>query len=402
MLMKKILVLPDGNWLAHTSRPLEIAKLLRQIGHEIIFAGDGHYLELARKIGFPTFSLLTVDPDQSLVVSRKGRVNYYNYEFTKVCVDEELKILEKIKPDLVLADWRLSISTSCELAGIPLVCIMNAAWTNYYTVRTRAPEHLKITQILGKKFTTLFIPWIKNFIISYDIRDINKYRREKGLEGYINFWDVIKGDLNLLVDIPEYGPTVDLPDNYKYIGPIMWEPEVQIPNWLEKLDTTKPTIYFTMGSTGNPSFFEKAIEIFGDSEYQCIMTTAGMVESSNVPENFFIVDYAPGSVILEKSDIVVCHGGNGTIYQAMCKGVSIIGIPTMHDQEFNLDMVEELGIGIHLSELKFQPAHLVRAVQKILSNKSYKENSQHYKKILENYNGPSTGAQLIETYLENI
>jgi len=91
-----------------------------------------------------------------------------------------------------------------------------------------------------------------------------------------------------------------------------------------------------MGSTGYARFFEQAIEIFGNSEYQCIMTTAGMVSLSCIPENFYVTDYAPGSKIMEKSDVVVCQGGNGTIYQAMSKGVPIIGIPTMHDQEFNL------------------------------------------------------------------
>ncbi len=398
---KKILVMPDGNWLAHTSRPLEVAKLLRKIGHDIVFAGEGNYMELPRKNGFQTFPITTFDPIHSLAISRSGRVNYYTYDFTKECVEEEQILFEKTKPDLVLADWRHSIGTSCELAGIPLAVILNAAWTNYDTVRVKAPEHLKITQILGKQITTWFIPWIKNFILTFDIRPINKFRRHMGLRPLKNLWDVIKGDLNLIVDIPEYGPTKDLPTNFHYIGPILWEPDVQTPNWLEELDSERPTLYFTMGSTGNPSFFEQAIEIFGNSEYQCMMTTAGMVELSNVPENFFVVDYAPGSKIMEKSDIVVCHGGNGTIYQAMSKGVPIIGIPTMHDQEFNLDRVVDLGIGIHLSELKFKPSHLVAAVEKILSEKSYKENAQRYKNILDGYNGPSKGAQLIDAYLKN-
>jgi UDP:flavonoid glycosyltransferase YjiC (YdhE family) len=154
-----------------------------------------------------------------------------------------------------------------------------------------------------------------------------------------------------------------------------------------------------MGSTGYARFFEQAIEIFGDSEYQCIMTTAGMTIPENVPDNFYIIDYAPGSKIMEKSDLVVCQGGNGTIYQAMSKGVPIIGIPTMHDQEWNLDRVESLGIGIHLSELNFRPAHLEEAVRKILSANSYRRNAEVYKEILKRYNGPYTGAKYIDSFL---
>ena len=399
---KKILIMPDGNWLSHTSRPLAVAKILRQIGHNVVFAGEGNYMELPRKNGFQIIPIVTNDPEHGLVVSRSGRVNYYNYEFMNKCVREEMELFEKVKPDLVLTDWRISASTSCELMGIPLAAIMNAAWTNYDTANYKAPEHLKITQVLGKQITTWFIPWIKNFILSYDIRPTNRFRRHNGLKPLKNLWEVIKGDLNLLVDIPEYGPTKDLPSNFHYVGPIFWEPEVQAPVWLENLDTEKPTIYFTMGSTGNPSFFEQAIEIFGNTEYQCIVTTAGLIKLNHVPENFFVVDYAPGSKIMEKSDIVVCHGGNGTIYQAMSNGVSIIGIPTMHDQEFNLDRVVDLGIGVHLSELKFKPEHLIEAVEKILSEKSYKENAHYYKNIMAKYNGPSKGAQLIDSYLEKI
>lgn len=76
---------------------------------------------------------------------------------------------------------------------------------------------------------------------------------------------------------------------------------------------------------------------------------------------------------MEKSDVVICRGGNGTIYQAMSKGVLIIGIPTMHDQEWNFDRVQDLGFGIHLSELKFKSDHLIRAVEAIFTNEAYRE-----------------------------
>ena len=396
---KKILVMPDGNWLAHTSRSLEVAKSLRQVGLDVVFAGEGQYIKLPREKGFPIFPIITLNPEHVLAVSRRGRVNHYDYDLTKRCVKEELKLFDKVKPDLVLADWRLSLSTSCELAGIPLAVILNAAWTDYYTVRIRAVEHFTGTRLLGKRIATSIAPWLKSFILKFDIRPINKFRREKGLKAHKNLWDIMRGDLNLLPDIPEYAPTKDLPSNFHYIGPVVWEPETKPPGWLEKVDPESPTIYFTMGSTGYARFFKQAIEIFGNSKYQCIMTTAGLADLTDIPENFFVADYAPGSKIMEKSDVVVCHGGNGTIYQAMSKGVPIIGIPTMHDQEFNLQRVEDLGIGINLSELKFKPSHLIDAVEMVLTKRSYKENSLRYKQILAKYHGPQKGAQLIDSFI---
>jgi len=397
--MKKILIMPDGNWLSHTSRPLEIAKVLRQMGHEIIFASEGEYMKLPRAEGFKVLPIRTINPDHVLKCSRDGRANWYDYDLIKACVKAELNLIENVKPDLVLTDFRLPLSTSCELADVPLAVILNASWTNYYSVRVKAPEHLGITQVLGRKITTLLTPLIKKLILSIDARPFNKFRKEFNLSVRKNIWDIWRGDINLIVDIPEYGPTENLPGNFHFIGPIVWEPNIDSPKWLENLDHERPTLYFTMGSTGFPRFFEQAIEIFGNTEYQCIMTTAGMVKLKNIPDNFYVVDYAPGSKIMEKSDLVVCQGGNGTIYQAMSHGVPIIGIPTMHDQEWNLDRVESLGIGIHLSELKFKPEHLSNAVKKVITEESYKTNALEQKVILEQYNGPRKGAKVINDYL---
>ena len=399
--MGRILAMPDGNWLSHTSRTFEVAKVLRQIGHEVVFASDGEYMKLPRDSGFPVLSIITIDPDRVLACSRSGRANWYDYPLIEECVEAELELFDSFQPDLVLSDFRLPLSTSCEIAGVPLAVLLNASWTNYYAVRVKAPEHLSITNIFGKRIANLFVPWVKNLIITFDARPFNRFRREHSLQPFANIWDVWKGDLNLIVDIPEYGPTTNLPDNFHYIGPIMWEPDLPAPMWLEQLDSSRPVLYFSMGSTGYPRFFEQAINIFGNADYQCVMTTAGLVSLSDIPDNFYVTEYAPGSKIMEKSDMVVCHGGNGTIYQAMASGVPIIGIPTMHDQEFNLDRVEALGIGIHLSELKFKPEHLETAVGKILSHDSYKDNAMHYKNSMSQYEGPQNGARLIDDWLNH-
>jgi UDP:flavonoid glycosyltransferase YjiC (YdhE family) len=282
-----------------------------------------------------------------------------------------------------------------------MAMILNAAWTNYYSVPVRAPEHLKIARIAGSWLANLLAPMGKSWINKSGNKGFNKYRKEYGLPLRSNIYDTWRGDLNLMVDIPAYGPTNNLPSNFHYIGPIIWEPDIESPTWWKELEPNKPTIYFTMGSTGYARFFNQAIEIFGDSKYQCIMTTAGMLQTSTVPNNFFIVDYARGSEIMKLSDVVVCQGGNGTIYQAMSYGVPIIGIPTMHDQEYNLDRVEALGMGIQLSEIYFKPTDLVDAVEEILNNEKYRISARYYMDILSEYNGPKRGAELIDLFLQS-
>ncbi len=178
-------------------------------------------------------------------------------------------------------------------------------------------------------------------------------------------------DLNLIVDIPSYTPQHNLPANFHFVGPIVWEPNIPPPEWLGSLDKNRPVIYFTMGSTGFEKFFKVAVDLFADTRYQVIFTAGGMKLPAARPANFFIEDYAPGLKLMEVSNLVVCHGGNGTIYQALSQGVPIIGIPTMHDQWFNMERVEELGVGIKLNEKKFKPEHLADAVERILAGSEF-------------------------------
>ncbi len=72
---KRILVMPDGNWLSHVSRPFDIAKVLREMGHDVLFASDGYYMKLPREVGFEVLPIKTISPDRVLACSRRGRTN---------------------------------------------------------------------------------------------------------------------------------------------------------------------------------------------------------------------------------------------------------------------------------------------------------------------------------------
>lgn len=391
--------MPDGSWLAHVSRPLAIAVALRDLGHEVLFAGEGDYLRLAREQGFATSPCRGIPPDHVLRCSRQGRASWFA-GYLEGLVEEDGRVFAGLRPDLVLGDFRLSLSTSCELARIPLAMIVNASWTNHYAVRIKAPEHLAATRVLGKPIADLLAPLLRRIVTHHDAGPFRRLRRRLGLEPRGNIWDMWRGDLTLIVDTPTYGPTRQLPESFHYIGPIVWEPEVPAPPWLEALDGGKPTLYFTMGSTGFPRFFGEAVRTFGGSEFQCVMTTAGMARFDSLPPNFFCCDYAPGTRIMEKASVVVCHGGNGTIYQAMSRGVPVIGIPTMHDQEFNLDRVVDLGMGLHLSELRFRPEHLVAAIHEVLGDPRYRQAAERQRAEVERFrDAPRRGAELIDAFL---
>jgi len=214
---------------------------------------------------------------------------------------------------------------------------------------------------------------------------------------------VIQGDLTLLADVPEYGPTTAArPPHVHYVGPILWEPDFPDPPWLERLDPDRPTLYITMGSTGDPLFFEKATRYFGGSRYQVVMTTGGLsVDIPEVPSNFFIEEFARGDRIVAKSHVVINHGGNGSIYQALAGGVPVIGAPYHVDQDVNLQIVERLGCGIRLSNDRNLFPTLERAIEEVLANSKYRRAAKAVQQSIRDHGGATRAAAIIDSYLRS-
>ena len=438
--MKKILVLPYGPALSHVSRAMEVAKGLRVRQHEVIFASDGDFMRLPREEGFRVLPLKVLDQFVLAGKTHHGRMDWYDDATVAEHVAAELKLLGEIKPDLVLSDFRLTAGTSAELAGIPHASILNASWTNYCSAHSKAPKNgsflfygrlmRRILSRCARPFDRLrrakklagegtlsdirkcvaLIAECAEFGPRMGIRanspyvwelntgaePLNRFRRARNLAGEGNLFDAMKGDITLMADCPEFGPTRDLPANFHYVGPITWEPQIDTPAWLGKLDSSRPTIYVSMGASGYYRVFDLMAYLFGDTAYQCVMTTANLPNPSSYPANFFVTDYAAGRQILRKSDLMICQGGNGTIYQALSCGVPLICIPTHGDQYNNSLRVAELGLGIHLTDI----ARLKHSVAEILNAPRYRENARKFAAILQSYNGPETAAARIHEFLD--
>jgi UDP:flavonoid glycosyltransferase YjiC (YdhE family) len=156
-----------------------------------------------------------------------------------------------------------------------------------------------------------------------------------------------------------------------------------------------------MGSTGPQAAFESAIKILGNSSYQVMMTLGSLVKRNGLdplPPGFFVARFASGDVLASKADLMICHGGNGTAYQALHAGIPVISLPTIKDQHWNAFRLSELGVGKTVSS----PNELLGAVEEILKNPGFNQAAGEFSKILKDYQGPQTAAKLIHKYVQNL
>jgi MGT family glycosyltransferase len=402
---KTIAVFCDGGFLAHVTRSFEVGRALRHcFGHRVIFCCEGPYTHILRDAGFEVVPVFTVDRDVTMDIARKGTPPSLSW-WKSICeqsVASDLQALDEIRPDAVVADMRWSMSTSARAYRLPYVAIANACWTDRFAQVIEPPEGHITSKLLGKWLARAVSPTLIQLGQKYVGLGYRDVRRRHGLEPLRSMFEAFEGDITLMPDLPEFMPVVrNTPPSFRYIGPLLWDANIGLPKWFSKLQPGRPTIYFTMGSTGDTKFFEEAVRVFGNTEFQVLITTGGLAEIANPPPNVFIAKYAPGDALMAVSDVVVSHGGNGTVYQALSCGVPVIGFPTMFDQEINMRQVEALGIGLQMSNREYTGAALDRAVRKVLNETRYRDRCRQLAARISRMDGRRRAALHIHDFLQH-
>jgi MGT family glycosyltransferase len=397
---KTVAIFTDGGFLAHVTRSFEVAQVLaRSFDHRVVFCGTGPYMHIPADAGFEVRPVYTIDRDVTMQLARRAglcNLGWWRNECER-SVASDLEVLQSLEPDIAVGDMHWSLCTSARVHGVPYVAITNAAWTRYYAEPIEPPQGHFSTRVLGERLCRALFPRIKNVLTWYYSLGYTKLRDRYKLPPLHSIHDLIEGDMTLLADVPEFmATTPDMPGNYRYVGPILWEADLPRPRWLEQLDRDRPTLYFTMGSTGDVQFFNEAIRVFGDTEYQVLITTGGLANLGAVPSNIFVEQYPNGQALMEVSDAVISHGGNGTVYQALSRGVPIIGFPSIFDQEINMQRVSALGVGLRMWRSQYDAHALKQAVDQILFDSTYRERCRRLAQRIAYFDGPRRAAVHID------
>jgi UDP:flavonoid glycosyltransferase YjiC (YdhE family) len=358
-----VLVIGDSISLAHVARAMVAARLLTSAGSKVTFATGPAHQALARQEGFEPREVDCVPPEKAIAAIRSGS-HIFDLATVERYVAADLALIENVAPDWIVADFRLSLNISCELARVPYWNIVNGYMTHYYSAPQSPPKTFPLTRLFGQRISRRLFPTLKRQVLRYYAFNFNRSRKRHGLKYGGDMLRIMESPhTNLIADLPEFIPCANLPPSFRYIGPLIWEPKVPEPEWLDAVDPARPCVYVTMGSTGEGDLFRRALTALAGAGYQVLTTTGGQIDE--LPPGVFAAKYAPGSALARRSVATVCHGGSLTIYQSLAEGVPVVAIPTFHDQETNAERLEATGLGAALHPRRWTPAELVAAVERV-------------------------------------
>lgn len=346
---RRILFVAEAVTLAHVVRPIVLARSLDPTQYDITLACDDRYLKLFGELSFPQRALATLPTAQFLDNLAKGRP-VYDVETLRSYVREDLALLEEIKPDLVVGDFRLSLSISARVAGIPYTTITNAYWSPYSKLPFPLPEH-PMTKVLGVWLAQRLFDLVRPAVFALHARPLNQVRREYGLASLgIDLRCVYTdADQVLYADIPELVPMAPLPANHHWLGPIVWSPNVPKPDWWDDLPTDRPIVYVALGSSGqNERILPIILQGLADLPVTVMAATFGRGLPIAPPGNAYLADFLPGTEAAARSELVICNGGSLATHQALVAGVPVIGVVSNMDQHLNMLGLEGKGVGMRL------------------------------------------------------
>ena len=342
---KKVLLVSESVTLAQIVRLVELGRALDPARYEVVFA-SGRFPDIVFDgIPWRQVPIWTLSDKQVTRALASGRRLHSKRTLARY-VREELELLEREKPDLVVGDFRLSLTISAPVSGVPFASFINAYWSPY--ARRDAfplPDH-PIVRLLGEDMAAKYFPRALPAVFRHFAAPVNALRRRYGLAPVGGLLEALThGDWTLYPDVAELTPTENLPASHRYLGPVIWSPRMPLPSWWDDLDPSKPTVYVTLGSSGKIALLPRVVEALSGQGVNVLLATAGRVQRDDWPAGFFVADYLPGDVAAARSDLVLCNGGSATVYQALNEGVPVLGLPWNLDHYLTMSAVLHAGAG---------------------------------------------------------
>ena len=201
-------------------------------------------------------------------------------------------------------------------------------------------------------------------------------------------------------------PGIPLPPEFHYTGPFHDDDGREpTPFAWEKLNG-KPLVYASLGTMLNGllrihiTILEAAERL---PEVQFVFSIGRDINPEIVgpiPSNMIVVAAAPQIELLKWAALCVTHAGLNTALESLGQGVPMIAIPLGYDQPGVAARIAYHGVGesIELDDLSTDT--LLRSIQKVLADPSYRKKAHYFEKVIAETHGLDLAAKIIEDAFE--
>jgi UDP:flavonoid glycosyltransferase YjiC (YdhE family) len=168
----------------------------------------------------------------------------------------------------------------------------------------------------------------------------------------------------------------ELPENHRYVGPLIWEPESSLPAYLD--DPGDPWVLVTLSSQlqDDAAVARSAMDGLGALPLRVLVTTGGSrpaEELAPLAANVRAEQYVSHAAALGRSVALISHAGHGSVMKALWHGVPMVLVPWGRDQPGVAARAERLGVAIVIPREELSADAVAAAVREVTTNPAYRE-----------------------------
>jgi UDP:flavonoid glycosyltransferase YjiC (YdhE family) len=189
------------------------------------------------------------------------------------------------------------------------------------------------------------------------------------------------------------------------VQPIRFVPSADssIAPWLDELGK-RPVVTVTLGTVFNKrlDLYRTFIEGLLDLEVDGIVALGPGVEVAAIgvlPENVRVFSWVPWNSLLEKTTVLIGHGGANSMLGPLSKGIPLVVVPLGADHFVNAARIAQANAGIILEEAHITPEVVQDAVKQALSP-SLRASAQRIANEIAKMPSPAEVVPMLEAYVK--
>ncbi|MCX2950430.1 glycosyltransferase [Lentzea sp. NEAU-D7] len=323
-----------------------LARAAQHAGHEVVFAIGPGFVEKARELGFEAHaSGISIAEAEAEARRRHGDAEVPRLMITmfadvlpRATVRDLGGLLPRIKPDLVVYEQSdTGAAKAARDAGIPFV--------SHVIGRSMPPA---IQEMAAGEMAWMW---------------------EGAAPADLMLGDVV---VDLWPDTVRDPVVAALPTVLRQ-RPTAFDLDVPMP----EVSTTKPLVYLTLGtvSFGRTEVLRKAVDGLSRLPVN-VLVAVGPGDPAvlgDVPANVRVAGFVPQAEVLQRADLVVHHGGTGTVLGTLAAGLPQLVLPQGADQFVNADVLAETGAGAKLVGPEVTADAVTEAAGRLLDDPAARE-----------------------------
>jgi UDP:flavonoid glycosyltransferase YjiC (YdhE family) len=384
----KILFFSEAVTAAHLIRPYLLAKDLSEQGYEVHLATTQSHEILNRIPNVKIHELKGSVTSEVFLASLKKGILPFTEKILLNNYSEDQRILSEVQPDVVVDDFRLSLSFSTESSSLIHCTLTNITWSPYFKFNYKILPEIPIVKALGPVLSGYLFDTVKPIFEKKILKPFNKIRKNRGLSQISQLTELYtKGTHVAYVDPLEFAANLDLPENHRNIGSLLYSNKIPLPLWWEKLDRNKPWVYLSLGSSGRSDLIPLIMDTLKNLSCELIVSTSGKKLNYVDRPGVHIAPFLPDDKLLPLCQLYIGNGGSMGTQMALISKTKVLAIPENYDQWAYSLMLYHKGLIDVYRASRFNKKTFLDAVEALFFNQKPEAKSYEFKEadVIKNF-----------------